>query len=351
LKFDPLNTGVNVQAYLRAIPKVELHLHLEGSLDSNLLFKLAERNGIKLPVRSEPHFSSLRKFDNFKQFSNILLMGVSCLRTPQDFFDAVFSLGQYLENQNIRYVEVHWTPQFYLNRGYHLNDFLDAMNSARQHLEKKTGIKMRWIPGLVRSYPQPSSFVASWAASNYAKDGGVVALGLGGPEESYPAIDFEMIFKGCDLPANPHAGECAGPQSVWQTLNYLSPKRIGHGVRSVEDEILVAYLARNEISLEICITSNICLGVYDSYSKHPVKKLIDAGCLVSLNTDDPILFNTNLSHEYTVAFDHCLLTLSDIRKSIFNAINSSYLNKSEKDELRNEFIINFIKLDKLFNLT
>ncbi len=350
MEVEQLNSDFSIQAYFNAIPKIDLHLHLEGSLTPGLLFKLAERNQLKLPITCDTDFFSLCNYDSFKQFADILLMGVYCLRKPQDFFDAVTSLGSHLEDENIRYAEVTWTPQFYLNRGFHLNDILDAMNSARLQLEKKTGIKIRWIPDLVRSYPKPSSYVASWAASDYAKEGGVVALGLGGPEMGNPANNFKSIFDNCDLPANPHAGEGSGPESVWQTLESLSPNRIGHGVRSIEDEELVAHLVDKKIPLEICITSNVRLGIYQSYQNHPVKKLIDAGCLVTLNTDDPVLFQTSLSREYLLAYELCKLSFLDILRTIHNSINSCYLSQDDKEKVKKEFNGELVKLDKTFGL-
>lgn len=350
MEVEKLTSDTNIQAYFNAIPKIELHLHLEGSLAPDLLFKLAERNQLKLPIICDTDFFSLCNYGSFKQFADLLLMGVYCLRKPQDFFDAVASLGSQLEDENIRYAEVTWTPQFYLNRGFHLNDILDAMNSARLQLEKKTGIKIRWIPDLVRSYPKPSSYIASWAASDYARDGGVVALGLGGPEKGNPANIFKSIFNNCNLPANPHAGEGSGPGSVWQTLKSLSPNRIGHGVRSIEDEKLVAHLANKKIPLEICITSNVKLGIYKSYQSHPVKKLIDAGCLVTLNTDDPILFQTNLSREYLLAYELCNLSFLDILETIHNSINVCYLSQLEKEKIKKEFKDELVKLNKAYDV-
>ncbi len=334
--------------YLRALPKAELHLHLEGALRPQLLLALAERNRLKLPVATVEDFARLYRYRSFKDFANVLLLGVACLRKPEDFFDAVKDLGQSLQDDNIRYAEVTWTPQFYLNRGYPLDVLLEAMNSARRDIEQRSGIRMRWIPDLVRSFPQPARVVASWASSQAAREGGVVALGLGGPEAEHPASLFEPVFslaRKAGLPANPHAGEGAGSSSVWDTIHSLQPTRIGHGVRAHEDERLVAYLARERIPLEVNLTSNIRLGVFPSYEAHPVKDLMRAGCAVTLNTDDPVLFGTSLSQEYLLGIERCGLDLADIRNAILTAIQSSYLPDADREKTLRSFKAEFERLE------
>lgn len=334
--------------YLRALPKAELHLHLEGALRPQLLLALAERNRLRLPFATSDDFARIYQYRSFKDFANALLLGVACLRKPEDFFDAVKDLGQLLEDDNIRYAEVTWTPQFYLNRGFALDDLLAAMNSARRDIEQRSGIQIRWIPDLVRSYPQPAKAVAMWASSKAARDAGVVALGLGGPEAGHPASSFEPFFtlaRNAGLPANPHAGEGAGASSVWDTIRTLRPTRIGHGVRAHEDERLVAYLARERIPLEVSLTSNIRLGVFPSYEAHPIKDLISAGCVITLNTDDPVLFGTSLSKEYLIGIERCGLNLADIRNSILTAIQSSYLLDGDKKKALLSFKAEFNRLE------
>ncbi len=333
--------------YLKALPKAELHLHLEGSLRPRLLLDLAERNRLRLPVASAEEFARLYRYRSFREFANVLLLGVACLRKPEDFFDAVLDLGRSLEDENIRYAEVTWTPQFYLHRGYPLDILLGAMNAARAEIQRRTGIQIRWIPDLVRSFPQPARAIASWASSRAAREAGVVALGLGGPEAEHPASLFEPVFasaRQAGLPANPHAGEGAGASSVWGTIRALQPRRIGHGVRAHEDPELVSHLAREGIPLEVSLTSNIQLGVFPTYEDHPVKDLIRAGCAVTLNTDDPVLFGTSLSKEYLIAVERCGLDLNDVRKSILTAVQSSYLPADDKEKMLSEFKAEFARL-------
>jgi adenosine deaminase len=336
-----------LEAYFHALPKAELHVHLEGSLPPALLLRLAERNRMRLPFAHPDDFAPLYRYRNFGDFSRALLLGVQCLRTLEDFFDAVIGLGRMLIRQNVRYAEVTWTPQFYLKRGFRLDAILAAMNQARRALEERHGLILRWIPDLVRSFPKPAADVAVWASSDSSRANGVVALGLGGPEEGHPAEQFAAVFaqaRAMRLPANPHAGENDGPASVWATLKELQPTRIGHGVRAIEDPALVAHLAEAKVALEVCLTSNVRLGVYPSFEVHPVKQLLDAGCVVTLNSDDPVLFRTTLTHEYLRAVTQCGLTPAQVREAIVAALMVSYLDDPTKNRLIAEFRDEFARL-------
>lgn len=331
-------------ANLRALPKVELHLHLEGSLRPELLLRLAERNRVRLPFAHPDDFPRLCRYRDFRDFVNVLLMGVRCLRQPQDFYDAVAALGAALALENVRYAEVSWTPQFYLDRGHPLDALLAAMNAARVALRAERGVEIRWIPDLVRSYPAPARHVAAWACSPRARAGGVVALGLAGPEAGHPAARFAPIFalaRMRGLPVYPHAGEGMGAASVRATLAALQPSRLAHGVRAYEDPALVTELARRRLPLDVCLTSNVRLGVYADYAAHPVKRLIDAGCVVTLGTDDPVLFGTTLSEEYLHALDDCGLLVDDLTASILAAADASHLPSDEKHALRTTLVQEF----------
>lgn len=333
--------------YLRALPKAELHLHLEGSLRPELLLRLAQRNRLRLPFATPGAFFQRLRFREFRDFANVLLLGVACLRRPEDFFDAVTDLGAMLVAHNVRYAEVTWTPQFYLTRGPSLDEFLSAMNEARAALQSRAGLVLRWIPDIVRSHPGPAARIADWACSPEVRTAGVVAVGLGGPEAGHPASGLREVFeriRATGMPVNPHAGEGGGPDSVRDTLEALAPVRIGHGVRAAEDPELLAELARAGLPLEVCLTSNLRLGLFGSYAEHPLRQLLDAGCVVTLNTDDPVLFQTTLTDEYLKAVDYCGLDFDDVRRSILAALSASYLEPDERLALVAEFGAAFDRL-------
>ncbi len=298
---EAINPAARLKRYTGAMPKAELHLHLEGSVAPETLLILAKRNGITLPFASVKELREKNRYLNFRDFAEAIITVARCLRRPEGFTFVVERLGKQLAAQKIRYAEVIWVPQFYLHREFGLDGVLAALNEGRRRVRRDWGVEMRWICDLVRSVPGPAETVRRWACGDTARVGGVVALGLGGPEsEELPAM-FEAVCRrarSAGLPVVPHAGEGAGPKSVWTALKQLGASRIGHGVRSVEDEALLHYLAAERIPLEVCLTSNLHLGIYPSYAAHPVKRLVAAGCAVTINSDDPALFGTSLSDEY-----------------------------------------------------
>jgi aminodeoxyfutalosine deaminase len=325
-----------LQAAVKALPKVELHVHLEGSVPPELMLSLARRNRLKLPFDQPSQFRPQRPYGNFREFADRLLLVVHCLRQPQDFHDAVIVLGERLAQQNVVYAEVTWTPQFYLTRVESLDTLFAAMNLARARLKARWGLELRWIADLVRSYPAAANRVAQWASGPSTRASGMVALGLGGPEADHPAQAFEAVFRAArsrGLPANPHAGEGAGPDSVWQTLQALDPTRIGHGVRAIEDPVLVQHLANRALPLEVCLSSNVQLGLYPSLAEHPLRRLVEGGCKVSINTDDPVLFGTTLGREYLHAMRDCGMDMAFVRQQVLDALQSSYLEDLDKQRL------------------
>ncbi len=337
-----------VVSFIREMPKVELHVHLEGTVGPETLQLLAERNRIDLPPALTRAADRPRRFGSFDSFVRVFTATAACLRSLEDFRSLVVGLGRDMGRENIRYAEVTWTPQLHAHLGFGANDILAALNAGRQEVLERWGAEIRWIPDLVRSYPGPALRVQAWACSAEARDGGVVALGLGGPESDAP-LDAEIVeafarAAAAGLPANPHAGEGGGPQSVWATLKALRPRRIGHGVRSIEDEALVRHLADEEIVLEVCPTSNVALSVYPSYEEHPLIVLLSAGCRVTVNSDDPALFGSSLTGEYLRAVDACGLTLDQLQDAVLTAVRATYLSGQAKASMEAGFISAFSDL-------
>lgn len=338
---------VDISEHLTRMPKAELHLHMEGAIKPGTLLLLAERNQIKLPFTSPDQISSLLGYRNFKDFIRTFLMFVGCLRQPGDFSDVIYRIGAEMSRQNIRYAEITWTPQLYLGLGIPLQAILEALNDGRKRASTEWGVEMRWIPDLVRSVPGPMTRVLDWLCSDAARDRGIVALGLGGPEDGYPAAPFAAAFdraRAAGLASNPHAGENAGPDSVREAVQLLQARRIGHGVRAVEDPRLLATLAEQRIALEVCPTSNVRLGVCPSYAAHPLRRLVDAGCRVTINSDDPVLFGTTLTDEYRHAIVDCGLTVAEVEQTVLTAVTASYLPAEEKQAMRQSFLADFARL-------
>jgi hypothetical protein len=212
---------------------------------------------------------------------------------------------------------------------------------------------MRWIPDIVRSDPDSADTVVRWLTSPSALSGGVIGIGLGGPEKGFPPEPFEAVFRearASGLHSNPHAGETAGPESVWGAIRALKADRLGHGVRAIEDPTLVAYLVEHRLPLEICPTSNVRLGVYPSYAAHPLRQWFEAGARVTINSDDPALFNTTLNDEYLHAARDCGLSIEQLEAIALNAVRASYLPEKQKAQMLQVFRAEYKRLRQRYGV-
>jgi adenosine deaminase len=337
---------MSLHDYVRDMPKVELHVHLEGSIRPATLLTLAERNGVALPALDLEGLRAFYRFTSFDHFIQIYLTISGCLQTVADFSLIAHEFGADMARQNIRYAEVTFTPHTnVVNTGLPFDDILAGLNTGRERASAEFGVEFRWVLDINRMDPDSRHQVARWAAS--ALDRGVVGLGLGGSERDYPPDWFADAFdvaRAAGLHCVPHAGEVAGPESVWGALNALGAERLGHGVRSVEDPALVNHLRERQIPLEVCPTSNLCLGVYATYEEHPVRWLWDQGLHVTVNSDDPPMFNTDLVREYQVLADHLGFTAAELECLSLNALRASFLPAGRKAALEEDFRGQFARL-------
>lgn len=331
---------MTLHGFIDAMPKVELHVHLEGTLRPATLFDLAHRHGIALPVSSVDELQSWYTFRDFDHFIEIFTAGCQCLRTADDFARLVYEYGETMARQQIRYAEVTWTPFTHVDRVLSFGELLGAVNRGREQARQAFGVEMRWIPDIVRCNPETADTVTDWLTSPEALAGGVIGIGLGGPEQGFPPEPFAGAFRravAAGLHSNPHAGETVGPVSVWGAIRALNAERLGHGVQAIDDPALVAYLAGHRIPLEVNPTSNLCLGVYPSYQAHPLRRLVEAGVCVTINTDDPALFNTTLNDEYRHAVQDCDLSVDQLVELALNGVQASYLPEAAKVQMLDTF--------------
>ena len=329
------------------MPKVELHVHLEGSVRPETLLKLAKRHQITLPADDVDGLRKWYTFRDFNHFIEIYATISSCLRTAEDIelITREFLRGQ--AEQNIIYSEVTFTPfsQFYNNQlGFH--EQIDAVNHARAWAEKELGVRMGIIMDIPRIIPPEDGLtIADWAIERYGD--GLIALGLGGPELDNPPEKFQAAFdrvRAAGLPCILHAGETVGPYSIWNAIRVADTKRIGHGVRAVEDPKLVEYLRETQIPLEICPTSNICLKVYPSLKEHRLPELMVQGLYVTINSDDPPMFNTTLTNEYLVCQKTFGWDVETIQQLVLNAVDVTLLPEKERLDMRHSFEEGFKQL-------
>jgi adenosine deaminase len=222
---------------------------------------------------------------------------------------------------------------------------LERLNAGRAQARDEFGVDWRWVFDISRNHPHTQDQVAEIALA--AEEHGVVALGLGGSEAEFPPELFERPFvraREAGLARVPHAGETAGPESIWASLRLLHADRLGHGVRCVEDPALVAYLDELQVPLEICPTSNICLGVYPDYNRHPLRQLWDAGLFITVGSDDPPMFGTDLNLEYQVLVDHFGFDADKLERVSLNGLQASLLDQADKERLEGEFRALFAQL-------
>jgi adenosine deaminase/aminodeoxyfutalosine deaminase len=288
--------------FLLELPKAELHVHLEGSVEPETLHELD-------PATPVGEFRALYQYADFDAFLKAFGAIGKRLRTPGDYAHITKRLLERLESQNVRYAEIIVAVGVVLWKEQDFAPIFDAIEQAAA----SSPVEVRWIFDAVRQFGvEPAQRVAELAVER--KNRGVVALGIGGSEERGPAEWFTDVFRyardsGLHLLA--HAGESMGPESVWAALD-LGAERIGHGIRSIEDARLIDHLRENRIPLEISITSNLVTGVVKSIEDHPVRRLYDAGVPIILNTDDPAMFHCTLVGEYRLAADCFGFTQSEL---------------------------------------
>ncbi len=288
-----------IEDFLLRLPKVELHVHLEGAMRPAVLLELARRNGVALPADDEEGLAQWFRFRDFEHFVQVYLTCSRALRTPEDFQLLVADFLAEQARQSIVYTEAHFTIGTHLTNGANGDEVLAALEEAIREGEERLGVRLRLIPDVVRNVPAMADATLEWALAGRGR--GIVALGLSGSEARFANDPFREHFVTAareGLHCVAHAGEHAGPQSIRSALEVCGAERIGHGVRAVEDPVLMAELAERGIPLEVCPSSNVCLGVVPDLAHHPFDRLARAGCRVTVNSDDPAFFDTTLTGEY-----------------------------------------------------
>ena len=325
---------------IRSMPKAEIHLHLEGAIRPHTLVELARRHGAlkQLPATDDAGMLEWFRFTDFFHFAEIYFTISDLLRTPDDFAFIVSALGDDLAYHNVRYAEVTFTPYIHTHlqdKGLTIQDLLSGLAAGREQVRARHDIELNWVFDIPRnaSFPEhgPSTYDPKPAdvTLEYAllgKPHGVIGLGLGGSEVDAPPEPFAHAFvaaKAAGLRALPHAGETVGPESIWGAVRALSADRIGHGVRAIEDPTLLTHLRDAHIPLEVNMTSNICLHVYNRIGHHPFLHLDRMGLIVTVNTDDPPLFNTNISQEYMILAEEFGYSLDNVARVARNAIQAT----------------------------
>jgi adenosine deaminase len=338
---------MTLDTFIRDMPKVELHVHLQGATQPEIWLELARRNNVSIGVTTLPEMRDLFIFRDFRHFIDTYVQVIQCLVTPDDL---ELLTREFLKNQaaqNIVYTELTYTPRRSTIHDAGINrEQLAAVNRARAWAKAELGVSM----GLVIDFPrditrEEAEGYADWALMGYGN--GVVAFGIGGYEPGNPpskyARTFARVYE-AGIPCVPHAGETVGPESIWDALEVCHAVRIGHGVRCMEDPALVDFLRERQIPLEVCPTSNICLGVFPRMEEHSLPRMVDEGLYVTVNSDDPPMFNTTLTDEYRTLARVFGYGQEQLERLVMNAVRAALLPQADKAQMEAEFTVAFEKL-------
>lgn len=340
---------MELQQVIKKMPKVEIHVHLEGATRPETFLKLAKKNNVDLPIQTIEEAREWYQFSDFDHFIEIYLTTTRCFKTPDDIelIAREFLRGQ--AEQNIVYSEVTYTAYtHYQNYGLRFADQFAALQRADDWANSELGVSMGIVVDIAREIPTELGIET---AEMFIQDRTplTVAFGLGGPEVGHPPQKhqpaFEKIKAVGDIPIVPHAGETEGAQSIWGAIEICDAVRIGHGVRCIEDEKLVEYLREHQIPLEVSPTSNVCLGVVDSIANHPIQQLIEEGLYVTVNSDDPPMFNTSLTNDFIVCAEAFDWDFDRLKSLTMNALNATFLSDDEKSNLHQDFEAQFTALE------
>ncbi|WP_235737846.1 adenosine deaminase [Nocardioides alcanivorans] len=328
----------DLTAFIAGLPKAELHVHHVGSASPRIVSELAERHPGVVPSDAQA-LADFFTFRDFAHFIEVYLAVVDLIRTPEDVELLTYEVAREMrEGQNLRYAELTCTPYTSVIRGIPIEAYTEAIESARERAERDFGLTLRWIYDI----PGESGLPAADATLDYVlkhRVDALVGFGLGGPEIGVPRPQFQRHFdaaRTAGLRSVPHAGETTGPETVWDAVRLLGAERIGHGTSSAEDPELLAHLAERGIALEVCPSSNIATRAVESLAVHPLRAFRDAGVVVTINSDDPPMFGTDLNSEYAIAAELLELDEAGVAELAVAAVDASFAPEAVKADLRTE---------------
>ena len=323
-------------AWIDALPKVELHLHLEGAIPLPALWRLMEKYGGDPDV---PKLAALRERLTYKDFPDFIAAWIwknGLIRSYEDFTFIAEAVAWDLVAQNIRYAEVFFSPTRFLDQGLEPQGLAQAIRAG---LDKVPAAEIWLIADLVRDHG-PDQAKDTLAKVREVMDCGIVGIGIGGSEHLYPPEPFAPVYEAArklGLRTSAHAGEAAGPESIRGAVEALDVDRIGHGVAAIRDRAVLDLLAERQVPIELCPLSNVATGSIAAIEDHPVREFWDAGLMLTVNTDDPGMFHNSMTDEFTVLHEKFGFTAPDIRTLILNGIEASWQPDGRKAALRESF--------------
>jgi adenosine deaminase len=318
-------------ALIRNLPKCELHIHIEGSLEPEMMLALARRNGVALPYASLDEIHRAYRFGNLQDFLNVYYLGMSVLIAEQDFYDLAFAYLQRAQADNVRHVEMFFDPQGHTGRGVAFETVINGLSRAIADAKRSLGVSASLIMCFLRDLDEDSALKTLDTAMQFRDR--IMGIGLDSAERGNPPGKFARVYaraRDAGFFLTAHAGE-EGPASyVWEALDSLGVMRIDHGNHAMDDDALVHRLAREKMALTICPLSNLRLRVVDDLEHHPLRRMMDKGLMVTVNSDDPAYFGGYVGENYRAVSDALALGREEIAAIVRNGFHASLLSDSEK---------------------
>ncbi len=323
-------------SFYKNMPKVELHLHIEGAIPIPALWELVKKYDSKKSVRTINDLKKRFAYTNFSHFIDTWIWKNTFIRDYEDVSFLASEVVKDLINQNYKYVEFFFTPLDHVKKGIEPQRMIESLyNGVRSYFDQ---IEINFIFDIGRDYG-PENGMKVLHQMKEVKRFNLVGLGMGGREHLYPPGPFEKVYKKAKelgFQTTVHAGEAAGVESVWNAIKYLDPDRIGHGTTIIKDNNLIKFIRRKQIPIEACPISNIRTGVIKDLRSHPIKRYFDEGLIVFVNTDDPKMFNTSLDEEFKELVNNGIFSKTDIKSLLENAIKAAWCNDKKKNNLKKQ---------------
>jgi adenine deaminase len=323
-----------VDSLIGRLPKCELHIHIEGSLEPELMLALAERNGIRLPYPSVEALRRAYRFRNLQDFLDIYYQGMSVLITEQDFYDLAFAYLRRARVDNVRHVEMFFDPQGHTARGVAFATVVGGLHRAIVDARRELGVSASLIMCFLRHLDEADAEKTLDSAMAFRDQ--IIGVGLDSSETGHPPGKFRRVFgraRDAGFFVTAHAGEEGPPSYVWEALDVLGVGRVDHGNRALEDDALVGRLARERLALTVCPLSNLRLRVVDDLARHPLRRMMDKGLVVTVNSDDPAYFGGYVNDNYSAVSDALSLTREEVTAIVRNGIQASLMSAPEKDSV------------------
>ncbi|MEF1246657.1 adenosine deaminase [Vibrio owensii] len=324
-----------MNAFIQGLPKVELHLHIEGSLEPELLFELAQRNNIDIPYESPQALRKAYEFEDLQSFLDIYYQGANALRTEQDFYDLTWAYLERSKADNVIHTEIFFDPQTHTDRGIEFETVINGIHRAMQDGNEKLGITSQIIACFLRHLSEESAIETLQSIVKH-KDK-IVGVGLDSSELGHPPEKFKRAFqqaKEAGLLTVAHAGEEGPAQNIIDSVEMLGVSRVDHGVRCVEDASLVEALIESKMPLTVCPLSNIKLCVFDEMEQHNIVDLLRKGVAVTINSDDPAYFGGYMTDNFMAVSNAHPMTKAELAQFTINAINASFISEALKAKYR-----------------